>query len=366
MKHTALFRTFFPNFPKAAAFLTAAVLAAALLAGCGSEDSGKYAGSSAVTAEGSYNSSGNEAAYDIQDSSVPESGAAAESVMEPDSASGRKIVYTASLSLESTGFDDARAALLDAADRCGGYLQYTDQSGSAEQQSRRATFTVRVPAARYREFLTDAGEAGNQLSLTETAEDITLNYVDVEARIDTLKTQRDRLNALAEKAETTADLLEIESQLSNVQYELERYTRQLRSMADQVQYSTVDIYLREVATLTPRGVTFRERLGDALTGGWGDFVSGLQDLAVTLVYLMPTLVLLAVVAVCVVAARRAWRKKHPKQPRPARRAAAAYPLAAPGAAGKPAPTYAADANAAPVQAPEEQPDAGEPGGKTGR
>lgn len=358
MKHTALFRTFFPNFPKAAAFLTAAVLAAALLAGCGSEDSGKYAGSSAVTAEGSYNSSGNEAAYDIQDSSVPESGAAAESVMEPDSASGRKIVYTASLSLESTGFDDARAALLDAADRCGGYLQYTDQSGSAEQQNRRASFTVRVPAARYREFLADAGEAANQLSLTETAEDITLNYVDVEARIDTLKTQRDRLNALAEKAETTADLLEIESQLSNVQYELERYTRQLRSMADQVQYSTVDIYLREVATLTPRGVTFSERLSDALTGGWGDFVSGLQDLAVTLVYLMPTLVLLAVVAGCVVAVRRAWRKKHPKQPRPMRKAAAAYPMTTPGTARSAAPTYAADANAAPVQAPAEQPAAG--------
>ena len=50
--------------------------------------------------------------------------------------------------------------------------------------------------------------------------------------------------------ETTADLLEFESQLSDVQYQLESYTCQLRSMDQQVSYSTVDIYLREVATLT--------------------------------------------------------------------------------------------------------------------
>lgn len=55
-------------------------------------------------------------------------------------------------------------------------------------------------------------------SLNESAQDITAEYVDVEARLKALNDQRDRLNALADKAETTADLLEIESQLSDVQY----------------------------------------------------------------------------------------------------------------------------------------------------
>lgn len=68
-----------------------------------------------------------------------------------------------------------------------------------------------------------------------------------------LEAQRTRLNELADQAETTADLLEIESQLSDVQYQLENYTRQLRNMDQQVSYSTVDIYLEEVATLTPTG-----------------------------------------------------------------------------------------------------------------
>lgn len=83
-----------------------------------------------------------------------------------------------------------------------------------------------------------------------------------------LEAQRTRLNELADHAETTADLLEIESQLSDVQYQLENYTRQLRNMDQQVSYSTVDIYLQEVVTLTPTGVTFTERIADAFGGGW--------------------------------------------------------------------------------------------------
>ena len=55
------------------------------------------------------------------------------------------------------------------------------------------------------------------LYLNENAQDITSSYVDVEARLTALKEQRDRLNALADKAETTADLREIESQRSAVQ-----------------------------------------------------------------------------------------------------------------------------------------------------
>ena len=101
------------------------------------------------------------------------------------------------------------------------------------------------------------------LNISESAENITSSYIDVQARLSALEAQRDRLNALADQAETTADLLEIESQLSDVQYQLENYTRQLRSMDQQVSYSTVDIYLREVATLTPTGVTFGERIADA-------------------------------------------------------------------------------------------------------
>ena len=145
----------------------------------------------------------------------------------------------------------------------GAWLESTSLYGTEKDHDRTADYTVRVPVGSYRAFLAAVGDAGSVLNISESAENITSSYIDVQARLSALEAQRDRLNALADQAETTADLLEIESQLSDVQYQLESYTCQLRSMDQQVSYSTVDIHLREVATLTPTGVTFGERIADA-------------------------------------------------------------------------------------------------------
>lgn len=224
------------------------------------------------------------------------------------SESARKIIYTASLELEATDFDAARTALMNAVDAQGGYLQHSSQNGSAEDQNRSLNCTVRVPAEHYRAFLEAAAQAGSQRYVSEDANDITAGYVDVEARLAALENQRDRLNALAEKAETTADLLEIESQLSDVQYEIESYTRQLRAMDDQVSYSTVDISLYEVAALTPvTPVTFGEKVGRAFGDGWEVFVDFIQGTVLAIVYAWP-LVVLAVVVIAVLLATRPARR----------------------------------------------------------
>ncbi len=165
-------------------------------------------------------------------------------------------------------------------------------------------------------FLAAVGEAGSVRNVSENAQNITSSYIDVESRLAALEAQRTRLNELADQAETTADLLEIESQLSDVQYQLENYTRQLRNMDQQVSYSTVDIYLEEVATLTPTGVTFTERIADAFGGGWDAFVGFVQGLVIALVYLWPV-VLIAVVVVFIL--RKVWKKRPKKEklPKPA-------------------------------------------------
>ena len=150
------------------------------------------------------------------------------------------------------------------------------------------------------------------LDLSETAENITSSYIDVQARLSALEAQRDRLNELADQAETTADLLEIESQLSDVQYQLENYTRQLKNMDQQVSYSTVDIRLSEVATLTPTGTTFGERVVDAFADGWRGFVVFLQGFVLAVIYLWPVLVVVGVIAAVVIAFIRHRRKTHPK------------------------------------------------------
>lgn len=286
--------------------ITAALCAAALLAGCGSsigsKDGGYY--TTEAAAQESYNY---DSAAGGTDSSLMPANAAEAATDE----TAQKIIYNASLSMESTDFDAARETLMAAVEANDAWMESTSVYGTEKDHDRSADYTVRVPVDNYRAFLAAVGEAGSVRNVSENAENITSSYIDVQARLTALEAQRTRLNELADQAETTADLLEIESQLSDVQYQLENYTRQLRNMDQQVSYSTVDIYLQEVVTLTPTGVTFTERIADAFGGGWDAFVGFVQGLVIALVYLWPVVL----IVIAVIAALRFWRKRHPKAPK---------------------------------------------------
>ena len=294
-------------------FVTAAALTAAMLTGCGAADKGGAASSTA-----SYDMAVESAAEYAAGAVVAEENGAIQSSLSPQTGTDRKIVYTASMRMESTRFDDARAALLAAVEDCSGYLESTDQSGSAKEGSRWVSYAVRVPAVKYTAFLEQAGQAGSVLNLNESAQDITLEYVDVQARLESLESKKARLEALADKAETTADLLEIENQLTEVQYQLESYTRQMKVMDNQVDYCTVDISLREVATLTPTGVSFGERIADAFTGGWTAFAAFVQDAVVAIIYNLPLLIIFGILAAVLVPVlrkrRQNKRRKAAKEP----------------------------------------------------
>ena len=213
--------------------ITAALCAAALLAGCGSissKDGGYYTTEAAAQESYNYDS----AAGGTDSSLVPEN--AAEAATDE---TAQKIIYNASLSMESTDFDTTREALMTAVEANGAWLESTSLYGTEKDHDRTADYTVRVPVGSYRAFLAAVGDAGSVLNISESAENITSSYIDVQARLSALEAQRDRLNALADQAETTADLLEIESQLSDVQYQLENYTRQLKNMDQLLEKSSL-------------------------------------------------------------------------------------------------------------------------------
>ena len=315
MKHTTLSRF---------ASLAASAALALSLAACGSTSRSTYsAAPSNDTAAFSSQDAGDYEYYSAESAEAGEGSSFSSddltsSMLDPSTVeSSRKIVYNASVRMETTDYDTTRAALQEAVTAANGYLESTDQGGSKDSGSRYTYYTARIPAENYRSFLTAAGEAGNVTSLNESAQDITAEYVDVEARLKALNDQRDRLNALADKAETTADLLEIESQLSDVQYQLENYTRQLKNMDQQVSYSTVDIRLSEVATLTPTGTTFGERVADAFAGGWHGFVVFLQGFVLAVIYLWPVLLVVGIIVALAVTLTKRRRKNHPKPVKPA-------------------------------------------------
>lgn len=282
----------------------AAALFAGLFTGCGGSSSATATGAAAVqetagsAMEDAANGTGTGAGVTDLDSGA----------LTPQDS--RKIIYNATLWLETKQFDQASADLLEAASQAGAYVQSSESSGSAEQGNRSVYYTLRVPAENYSEFLNAAAQAANLIRRSESSQDVTAEYVDLEARLASLEQQRQRLDELAAQAESLEDLLAIESQRSEVQYQIESYTGQMNVLQDQISYSTVDVYLDEVTELTPQSPSFVSRVGSAFRGSWNGFVSVVQELVIGLIYLLPFLVVAAVViALVVLLARRAAKKR---------------------------------------------------------
>ena len=221
-------------------------------------------------------------------------------------ADSAKIIYTAYLSLETKDFDTARQALDDALNRVGGYLESSNESTDTDN-TRSLSLTLRVPEEAYQDFLATAAQAGNLTGKSETADDVTTQTLDLQARLDNLTAQRTRLQELQASADNLSDLLQIESSLSDVQYQIESYQSQLSWYTDQVECCTVNITLDEVETLTPADNRFSTRLGEAFRNGWANFLSGAQAVAVFLTGAWPAIVIGAVCGVVF------YRVRHPRK-----------------------------------------------------
>ena len=232
-------------------------------------------------------------------------GSAAQSAQ---SAQSSKIIYTANLTLESKDYDAARAALDEALADADGYMESSNES-TYTGSSRSLSLTLRFPQEHYASFLAAAAQAGNLVNRSEQAEDVTSQYVDLEARLANLKAQRTRLQELQASADNLSDLLEIESSLSDVQYQLESYQSQLDWYSDQVECCTVYISLDEVQTYTPVDESFVSRLQNALLDGWANFTGGVQNLAVIIVGCWPAIVIGAIGGVVF------YRVRHPRKKR---------------------------------------------------
>ena len=129
---------------------------------------------------------------------------------------------------------------------------------------------------------------------------------DIESRITTLTASIARFTAWLATAETTADLISLETAIADRQAQLETLEAEQRALADQVAMSTITLTLRaEGVAPPPEGPT---NFWEGLVAGWNAFVGFWAGVAVGLGVALPWLVLLAVgVVAAVYVARRVGR-----------------------------------------------------------
>ena len=223
--------------------------------------------------------------------------------------SEKKIIRTASLTLVTREYDTALAALKSSCDEQGGWLEATDESLNSRTNLRTAYLTLRIPQDSLDAYLEGTGTLGRVTSKSESTQDVTASYQDNQARLNTQLALMERLQALITESGDLSDLLALESQIADTQYQIDSLQSALNRTDRQVSYSAVTITLREETApeLTDTTVSFGDRIVSAVRTGWEAFITFLGDIAVFLVAALPFIAIASAVAIVVNIIRR--RKK---------------------------------------------------------
>lgn len=210
---------------------------------------------------------------------------------------GQKLVYTASLGIETKDYDSSIESVRHAVSEMNGYIENTD-AYSYNGTNRNIYFKIRVPVESYNDFLNTVCEIGSVRRKSENVEDITRSYLDVEARLSSLEAKMGRLKELQKEAENLDQLLAIENQISDTQYQIESYTSQLNHMKNRVSYCTVELDLEEVAVYTEKP-SFANEIIETHSETIEGFVRLLKDFVLFIISVYPYVILCGAIAFAV-------------------------------------------------------------------
>jgi hypothetical protein len=209
---------------------------------------------------------------------------------------GPTVIKTADLvvEVERDALGQAVNAATTVAARYGGFVVSSTTGGA---DARRGTLTLRVPSDRFEEAVADLGGLGTVDRRRVSGEDVSQEFVDLEARLRNLEAQEAVMLRLFDEAATVSDTIRIQQELSGVQLQLEEIEGRLRYLRDQTTMSTISVELIEEGATAP-GV-FDQALDRAVDG----FLGVIAALVVVLGYVLPVA---AIAGLILIVARRMW------------------------------------------------------------
>jgi hypothetical protein len=176
----------------------------------------------------------------------------AESAVFPD----RKIVRTSALELSVKSPADAAEQIRLIADGMGGYVEAAQIGGTKDMPI--ADLTIRVPAARFEDAKVSIRKLGARIESEKTdAQDVTRQYVDMEARLRNLRAEEAQYLTIMKSAYKVDDLLAVSQKLSDVRGEIEREQAEFRTLSKQVETVAITIALRPIVDEQVLGFNWR-------------------------------------------------------------------------------------------------------------
>lgn len=202
----------------------------------------------------------------------------------------RKLIKTGSVNLEVENLASAEQAVETWCKNFNGYIS------SSYNQENSASFTVRIPSAKFDLAMDTLGDLGKIKYRSLSTQDVSEQFYDLQTRLETRKILRDRLQSYLASAKDMKDMLQIERELNDTLSEIESMEGSMRRLSGQIDYSTINVELQLPYRTTDQGFQWPN-----LSNGVRRFLSNLVDFFVGLITALLYVVICGVPIVAIIA-----------------------------------------------------------------
>lgn len=205
----------------------------------------------------------------------------------------RKIIRNAEMTLETDSPDDAQAKITQIAENKGGFVIESQKQTNDTKATKTdiVTMTVRVPAAKFDESLDEIRKTSNRVIVeTVKGQDVTEEFIDVEARLRTQKALEAQFLEIMKQAKTVEDALNVQSKIADVRGEIEKVEGRKRFLENQAAFSTLKIRLQTPTAFSASSSGFFYQVKEAFSTGFNAALNFILVLITFLIALLPFLI----------------------------------------------------------------------------
>ncbi|MES1184170.1 MAG: DUF4349 domain-containing protein [Myxococcales bacterium] len=203
----------------------------------------------------------------------------------------RKVIRNAELTIEVASPAAAESKVSSLVEGLGGYIASSERQVVADEGERsqaRVTLSLRVPAARMDEALREIKRLGGGAETEKIgSEDVTDEYIDVDARITNQRRLEQQLAGILAQANTVDSALKVHHELTDVRTEIDRLEGRKRFLDNETSLAKISLSLtplRPIVAATPDGfgVDVRRAATDAVSLAAGIVTLGIRAAGVLL------------------------------------------------------------------------------------
>src|SRR5581483_10470939 len=157
----------------------------------------------------------------------------------------------------------------------GGFVLSSGAQAAANGQPAQAVATLQVPVADFESVLSQVELVGQVSSLSTKANDLTGQYVDLQAQLQALQASRQQYLTIMAKAKSIGDVLAVQEQLDGIDSQIQQIEGDQQLMVNETTYSTINVTITQKTALPPprpAASGFQKAWDGAVSG----FLSGVE------------------------------------------------------------------------------------------